>query len=269
MAKRVLLGKISSGVYGLRISRKGVDVTSASGKDLLFDSTTNSGLGRYFRKFSSATASAGFNNFVPTSGGTADTENISGTEYHPLFLYLQDGTGIEYDTGSTSYYSGSNTSNLVADASGTTTLSDDSVISAGTVNVRIQERIDMLGFNSKADTTLSDPAPINSTRHAAFPVTFTANAADHGTNMRYFAPANTANQTYSSNTAGGYGKRLEYRKANGESLNSRFIYGDTSGSWFYTLDKSRMGGNPPTNIKIGVFRIPCGYGYMTSTYMGF
>ena len=90
--------------------------------------------------------------------------------------------------------SGSNTSNLVADASGTTTLSDDSVISAGTVNVRIQERIDMLGFNSKADTTLSDPAPINSTRHAAFPVTFTANAADHGTNMRYFAPANTAKE---------------------------------------------------------------------------
>jgi len=68
MAKRVILGKISTGVYGLRISRKGVDVTTASGKDLLFDSTTNSGLGRYFRKFSSATASSGFNNFIPTSG---------------------------------------------------------------------------------------------------------------------------------------------------------------------------------------------------------
>ena len=87
--------------------------------------------------------------------------------------------------------------------------------------------------------------------------------------MRYFAPANTANQDYSSNTVGGYGKRLEYRKANGESLNNRFIYGDTSGSWYYALDKTRMGGNPPTNVKVGVFRIPCGYGYMTSTYMGF
>jgi len=268
MAKRVLLGKISSGVYGLRISRKGVDVTTASGKDLLFDSTTNSGLGRYFRKFSSATASAGFNNFIPTSGGTADTENTSGTEYHPLFLYLQDGTGIQYDTNSTSYYTTA-AGNRVADSNGTTTLSDDAVITGTSITQRVQERLDMFAFNSGADTNLGDPSPINGTRHAGFPVTFTANALDHGTNLRYFAPANTPNQTYSSNTAGGYGKRLEYRKANGESLNSRFIFGDTSGSWYYTLDKSRMGGNPPTNVKVGVFRIPCGYGYMTSAYMGF
>lgn len=268
MAERILLGNLGS-TFGLKISRKGQPVTSATGKDLLFDSTANSGVPRYLRKFSSATASAGFNNFIPTSGGTADTEINTSAEYHPLFLYLQDGTGIQYDTGSTTYYSGSNTSNLVADANGTTTLSDDAVISAGTVNVRIQERLDMFAFNSKADTNLSNPAPINSTRHAGFPVTFTANAADHGTNMRYFAPGSSANQDYSSNTAGGYGKRLEYRKANGESLNNRFIYGDSSQSWFYTLDRSRMGGNPPTNVKIGVFRVPCGYGYMTSTYMGF
>src|SRR6056300_1152601 len=268
MAKRVILGKISTGVYGLRISRKGVDVTTASGKDLLFDSTTNSGLGRYFRKFSSATASAGFNNFIPTSGGTADTENTSGTEYHPLFLYLQDGTGIQYDTNSTSYYTTA-AGNRVADSNGTTTLSDDAVITGTSITQRVQERLDMFAFNSGADTNLGDPSPINGTRHAGFPVTFTANALDHGTNLRYFAPANTPNQTYSSNTAGGYGKRLEYRKANGESLNSRFIFGDTSGSWYYTLDKSRMGGNPPTNVKVGVFRIPCGYGYMTSAYMGF
>lgn len=271
MAKRVLLGQISSGVYGLRISRKGVDVTSASGKDLLFDSTTNSGLGRYLRKFSSATSSgnSGFNNFIPTSGGTADTENTSGAEYHPLFLYLQDGTGIQYDASGTTYYDPTNTANRVPDAQGTQTTSDDVIITGTSTTSRVQERLDMFAFNSKADTTLSNPAPINGTRHAGFPVTFTGNATDHGTNLRYFAAANTANQTYSSNTAGGYGKRLEYRIANGQSLNSRFIYGDTSGSWYYEVDRTRMGGNPPTNVKIGVFRVPCGYGYMTSTYMGF
>ncbi len=271
MAKRVLLGQISSGVYGLRISRKGVDVTSASGKDLLFDSTTNSGLGRYLRKFSSATSSgnSGFNNFIPTSGGTADTENTSGAEYHPLFLYLQDGTGIQYDASGTTYYDPTNTANRVPDAQGTQTTSDDVIITGTSTTSRVQERLDMFAFNSKADTTLSNPAPINGTRHAGFPVTFTGNATDHGTNLRYFASANTANQNYSSNTAGGYGKRLEYRIANGQSLNSRFIYGDTSGSWYYEVDRTRMGGNPPTNVKIGVFRVPCGYGYMTSTYMGF
>jgi hypothetical protein len=269
MAKRVLLGKISSGVYGLRISRKGVDVTTASGKDLLFDSTTNSGLGRYFRKFSSATGVAGFNNFIPISGGTADTENVSGTEYHPLFLYLQDGTGIQYDASGTTYYDPTNTANRVPDAQGTQPTSDDVIITGTSTTSRVQERLDMFAFNSGADTNLGNPAPINSTRHAGFPVTFTGNATDHGTNMRYFAPASTANQQYSSNTVGGYGKRLEYRILNGQSLNSRFIYGDTSESWYYTLDRTRMGGNPPTNVKVGVFRIPCGYGYMTSTYMGF
>jgi len=271
MAKRVLLGQISSGVYGLRISRKGVDVTSASGKDLLFDSTTNSGLGRYLRKFSSATSSgnSGFNNFIPTSGGTADTENTSGAEYHPLFLYLQDGTGIQYDASGTTYYDPTNTANRVPDAQGTQTTSDDVIITGTSTTSRVQERLDMFAFNSKADTTLSNPAPINGTRHAGFPVTFTGNATDHGTNLRYIASANTSNQNYSSNTAGGYGKRLEYRIANGQSLNSRFIYGDTSGSWYYEVDRTRMGGNPPTNVKIGVFRVPCGYGYMTSTYMGF
>ena len=208
MAKRVLLGQISSGVYGLRISRKGVDVTSASGKDLLFDSTTNSGLGRYFRKFSSATASSGFNNFIPTTGGTADTEISNGTEYHPLFLYLQDGTGTAYDASGTSHYDPTNTANRVPDAQGTTTTTDDVVITGTTTVSRVQERIDMFALNSKADTNLGNPAPINSTRHAGFPVTFTGNATDHGTNLRYFAPSNTANQTYSSNTTGVYGARL-------------------------------------------------------------
>jgi len=177
--------------------------------------------------------------------------------------------GIEYDTSVQSYYDPTNSANRVPDAQGTTTTSDDVIITGTSTTSRVQERLDMFAFNSGADTNLSNPAPINSTRHAGFPVTFTGNATDHGTNMRYFAPANTANQDYSSNTVGGYGKRLEYRKANGESLNNRFIYGDTNGSWYYTLDRTRMGGNPPTNVKVGVFRIPCGYGYMTSTYMGF
>ena len=269
MGARILLGNLGGSNYGLKISRRGTDVTSASGKDLLLDTTANSGVPRYLRKFSSATASSGFNTFIPTSGGTANTEINTGAEYHPLFLYLQDGTGTEYDASGTSHYDPTNTANRVPDAQGTTTTSDDVIITGTTTVSRVQERLDMFAFNSKADTNLGNPAPINSTRHAGFPVTFTGNATDHGTNLRYFAPANSANQGYSSNTAGGYGLRLEFRKANGQSLNSRFIYGDTSGSWYYTVDRTRMGGNPPTNVKVGVFRVPCGYGYMTSTYMGF
>ena len=269
MGARIILGNLGGSTYGLKISRKGTDVTSATGKDLLFDTTANSGAPRYLRKFSSATSSGnnGFNNFIPTSGGTANTEINTGTEYHPLFLYLQDGTGIQYDASGTTYYDPTNTANRVPDAQGTQDTSDDVIITGTSTTSRVQERLDMFAFNSKADTNLGNPAPINGTRHAGFPVTFTGNATDHGTNLRYFASANTVNQQYSSNTVGGYGKRLEYRIANGQSLNSRFIYGSTG--WYYTVDRTRMGGSPPTNLKIGVFRVPCGYGYMTSTYMGF
>lgn len=268
MAERILLGNLGS-TFGLKISRKGQPVTSATGKDLLFDSTANSGTPRYLRKFSSATSVAGFNDFIPTTGGTADTETNTSAEYHPLFLYLQDGTGIQYDASGTTYYDPTNTANRVPDAQGTQTTSDDVIITGTSTTSRVQERLDMFAFNSKADTNLLNPAPINGTRHAGFPVTFTGNATDHGTNLRYFAAANTVNQQYSSNTVGGYGKRLEYRILNGQSLNSRFIYGNTSGGWYYEVDRTRMGGNPPTNLKVGVFRVPCGYGYMTSTYMGF
>ena len=268
MANRVVIGNLSGSDYGIKISRRGQNVLTATGKDLLFDSTASSGAPRYMRKFASATSSSGFNNYIPTSGGTGDTENASGQEYHPLFLYIQDGTGITYDTGAQSYYSAS--SDQVLDSNGTQTTTDDFTQTNGTISSRIQERLDMFAFNSKADSNLADPEPINGTLHAGFPVTFTGNAADHGVNFRYWHATQTNNLEWSSDTQGGYRKRLEYRKANGESLNNRFIYGLSSTSgWYYTVDRTRMGGNPPTNVKVATFRIPCGYGYMTSTYMGF
>ena len=268
MANRVVIGELPSGDYGIKISRRGQNVLTATGKDLLFDSTANSGQGRYLRKFASATSASGFNNYVPTNDGTQDTENASGQEYHPLFLYIQDGTGITYDTNNQTYFSFA--SNQVLDSNGTQTTTDDFTQTNGTISSRIQERLDMFAFNSKADSNLADPAPINGTNHVAFPVTFTGNAADHGVNLRYWHATQTNNLEWSSNTLGGYKKRLEFRKANGESLNNRFIYGLSSTSgWYYTVDRTRMGGNPPTNVKVATFRIPCGYGYMTSTYMGF
>ena len=267
MANRVVIGKLSGSDYGLKISRRGQNVLTATGKDLLFDSTASSGAPRYMRKFASATASSGFNNYIPTSGGTGDTENASASEYHPLFLYIQDGTGITYDTGSQTYYSAS--SNQVLDSNGTQTTTDDFTQTNGTISSRIQERLDMFAFNSKADSNLADPEPINGTLHAGFPVTFTGNAADHGVNFRYWHATQTNNLEWSSDTQGGYKKRLEYRKANGESLNNRFIYGtSTTSGWYYTVDRTRMGGNPPRNVKLATFRIPCGYGYMTSYYLG-
>ena len=39
MSKRIRLGQLSGTTYGLKVSKEGQDVDSATGKNLLFDST--------------------------------------------------------------------------------------------------------------------------------------------------------------------------------------------------------------------------------------
>ena len=38
---------------------------------------------------------------------------------------------------------------------------------------------------------------------------------------------------------------------------------------FYTVAKANLGGLTVTNAKIAVSNVPCGYGFMNSTFMGF
>lgn len=40
MANRVLIGKTATGVYGVKVSKPGIDVTSGADKDMLFNSTS-------------------------------------------------------------------------------------------------------------------------------------------------------------------------------------------------------------------------------------
>ena len=42
MGKRIRLGQLSGSTYGLKVSKQGQDVDSATGKNLLFDSTAKS-----------------------------------------------------------------------------------------------------------------------------------------------------------------------------------------------------------------------------------
>ena len=38
---------------------------------------------------------------------------------------------------------------------------------------------------------------------------------------------------------------------------------------FYTVAKANLGGLPITNAKIAISKVPLGYGFMNSTFMGF
>ena len=94
--RRIILGKLASGVYGLKVSKKGQDANSATGKNLLFDSTNAGKSAIYFGK--TVTVSGTVNSFIYNRtdfDGVAGYITHSGTklQYNPLVVVLEDATG--------------------------------------------------------------------------------------------------------------------------------------------------------------------------------
>ena len=84
MANRVLVGNHSSLGYGLYVSKPGKDVTTATGADLIFDSS---------RSYSSALHQ--IVDVTISSGGTYGTGTISGLAYVPFVTFTEyDSNGV-------------------------------------------------------------------------------------------------------------------------------------------------------------------------------
>lgn len=81
---RVLVGKIATGVYGLKIAKEGVDVTTAKTYDLLFDSSIHR---------TGVIYAGGLRS--PGTSGTAINFKVNKAElsYIPLVVYNEDATG--------------------------------------------------------------------------------------------------------------------------------------------------------------------------------
>jgi len=85
---RVLVGKIATGVYGLKVAKEGVDVTTAKTADLLFDSSIH----RTGVVYAGGLKSPG------TSGNAIDFKvNKAELSYIPLVIYNEDATGQRDD----------------------------------------------------------------------------------------------------------------------------------------------------------------------------
>ena len=105
MANRVLLGNLGSGNFGLKVSKKNVDVTTAADKDLLF----NSNLDRTGQIY----AGANNINFNGVSGNptenaginflTAVSPNKTTLGYIPLILRTEKNMGERTDTTNFTY----------------------------------------------------------------------------------------------------------------------------------------------------------------------
>ena len=298
MGKRIRLGHLSGSTYGLKISKEGQDVDSATGKNLLFDSTSAGKSPIYFGK----TIDVGNNEINHGIGTRSNFDSHvgyithSGTklQYNRLVVVIEDATGQNLDSTSSSVASTS--SGYVGVYSGY--FSRLGITSTTLLTERIKETGAMYRTSAFYALTGSDGDTVTSTNNSYSmysPTThnvrqtvrsycFTANSGDHpGDDAVDFNPNNSINQRY--NTYGnssdiyksdvtdlvtgdfGFGKRTEFRKQTGEALNDKFFYRDDG--TFYTVPKANLGGLPVTNAKIAVSNVPCGYGFMNSTFMGF
>jgi hypothetical protein len=298
MGRRIILGQLSGSVYGLKVSKKGQDANSATGKNLLFDSTNAGKSAIYFGKTISVGNNAVNNQIYTRSDfdGSAGYITHSGTklQYNPLVVVLEDATGQDLNHSATTFTAGSSG----VYSSNSAYISRLGLPTGSSFNEFIKETGTMYRTSafyalsgSEGDSITStnnsysmDNATGVNTKATVRSYCFTSNSGDHpASDAILFNPNNSANQEFNTfGTSGdvykstvtdsqsndfGKNKRLEFRKQTGEALNDKFFFRD-NGS-FYTVAKANLGGLPITNAKIAISKVPLGYGFMTSTFMGF
>ena len=298
MGKRIRLGHLSGSTYGLKVSKKGQDVDSASGKNLLFDSTNAGKSPIYFGKTVNVGNNAVNHNIGSRSNFDGNMGYIthSGTklQYNPLVVVIEDATGQNLDHSASSF--GSTSSGVYSSVGGY--LSRIGVTSSSLFTENIKETGAVYrtsAFYALSGTEGESVSSTNNSYSMYAPTTtnikgtirsycFTANSGDHpASDAAAFNPSNTTNQRlntfgnssdiYKSDVTDnqsndfGHNTRLEFRKQTGEALNDKYFYRDNG--TFYTVTKANLGGLPVTNAKVAISKVPLGYGFMNSTFMGF
>ena len=298
MARRIIAGLLSGSTYGLKVSKKGQDAASATGKNLLFDSTNAGKSPIYFGK----TVNVGNNAVNNNIGSRSDfdssigyiTYNSTKLQYNPLVVVIEDATGQNLDHSASGFSSSS--SGVYSSISGY--LSRLGVTSSSLFTENIKETGAVYRTSAFYALSGSEGSTVSSTNNSYSmyaPTTtnikgtirsycFTANSGDHpASDAAAFNPSNTTNQRlntfgnsvdiYKSDVTDnqsndfGHNTRLEFRKQTGEALNDKFFYRDNG--TFYTVAKANLGGLPVTNAKVAISKVPLGYGFMNSTFMGF
>ena len=298
MGKRIRLGQLSGTTYGLKVSKEGQDVDSATGKNLLFDSTNAGKSAIYFGK----TINIGNNAVNNSLGNRSDFDSSAGyithsgtkLQYNPLVVVIEDATGQNLNHLASGFSSSS--SGVYSSISGY--LSRIGVTSSSIFTENIKETGAVYrtsAFYALSGTEGDSTTSTNNSYSMYAPTTvnvkqtvrsycFSANSGDHpASDSLNFNPSNSTNQR--NNTFGnsgdiyksdvtdnqsndfGHDNRLEFRKQTGEALNDKFFYKD-DGS-FYTVAKANLGGLPVTNAKVAISKVPLGYGFMRSEFMGF
>ena len=302
MGKRIRLGQLSGSAYGLKVSKEGHDVDSATGKNLLFDST-NAKTAIYFGKTINVGSNAVNHNIDSRSNFDSSkgyiTHNGTKLQYNPLVVVIEDATGqnLDHAISSFSSSSGSGTYNSISGyisrlGVNSGTIFTETIKETGAL-YRTSAFYALSGTEGDSVTSTNnsysfESPTVHNVKCTVRSYCFTANSGDHtGPNSLLNNPSNSENQRYNTfgnsndifksdvttNVSGSFGTHLgfnlrtEFRKQTGEALNDKNFRKD-DGS-FYTVPKANLGGLPITNAKVAVSTVPCGYGFMNSTFMGF
>lgn len=242
MANRILIGKDNAGTYKLKVSKPGQNVLTDGQDDMLFDSTRY----RTGQIHKTVTNASGFNNFLGT-----DTDLADGTEYMPLCIFFEKHHRTRVTkTSSSGYYSSTSSSyrTRISDGSTVVVNSNDFILE------RVDEHFSIFSFTNRYDLTANNEiASGTSTR--GITLGWNGAAGDHGAKanrLGTFTPT-------TSNTS-------SFRAASGNVF--AVTYGVTTGS-NYQISGTDSGGVAVVNARAAVLKIPMGYGYMTSAFMGF
>ena len=242
MPARILIGQDNAGTYKLRVSKPGQDVLTDGQDDMLFDSSRYR-TGQVHKTVASA---SGFNAIIGD-----DTDLADGTEYMPLCIFFEKHHRTRVTKTSTSGYYDSTSSSYrtrISDGSTVVVNSNDFTLE------KVDEHFALFSFTNRYDFSANDEIA-NGTSTRGITLGWNGAAGDHGAKanrLGTFTP--TSNNT------------ISFRAASGSV--SGVTYGVTTGS-NYQISGTDSGGVAVVNARAAVLKIPMGYGYMTSAFMGF
>ena len=297
MANRVLLGKDGSNVYALKVSKPGDNVLNPQ-EPLLFDSSAQSGSGRYFITKSAIDMGSYINqSFGDESSKSLEnmgyTYNSNLYRYLPLMIVVEDCMGTFFNSG-----------NLYYNPNSAAYKSYLGVNSGATVTESHAERATMYRVSHKYSPVRStqsggsldniyrgdiggegfepiDHEPYYTVRSYCW----AGSAGDFGTNFALWDTSSSDNNQWNSygnyvaldDTGGagsatsdkqGYIPRQKFRvSSSGAALNSTWFRKTDGG--IHEVSTGNSGGAKIENAKVALFGIPCGYGFMNSNFMGF
>jgi len=268
VANRVLLGDIGSNNFGLKVSKHGVDVDSATSKQLLFDSTVNR-IGAIYAGGVDITYGALSDYFRFQTGALYQLSNQVGNKI------IINGTTVTISSATNFGYTSTN--DLVNDINA----ANITGVTASAVSIALK----IQGSSSISSLTIAYPATNSLQSHLNLaPATLNAPVTETtGTNFL----------TTGNKTSLGYIPLVVFSERNKGELD--IDDGDAS-YWFQersffktttshfvpaTMTVDNDGPNDgrnydntansvedARNVSFFVLRIPCAYGYMTSTYFG-